>query len=119
MGSDGNAYLVRRTSPALVYVISAHGVVLRKLRVGSEDPLMLPQEVHAFPQGLVFVFGRNSGGMRMLKAVGFHGNAIAAYPIDLTSLGPLACYAPPTFTFLGTMNDEAHGFRYLSNVEPN
>lgn len=35
LGSDGNAYLLRATSPALIYVISPKGEVIRKLRVES------------------------------------------------------------------------------------
>jgi hypothetical protein len=32
-GSDGNAYLMRRTSPALIYVVSSRGEVIRKLHI--------------------------------------------------------------------------------------
>src|SRR5579863_8871489 len=38
LGSDGNAYLLRAVSPALIYVISPKGEAIRKMRIESRDP---------------------------------------------------------------------------------
>lgn len=118
LGSDGNAYLMRRTSPALIYVISTHGKVVRKLQIKTEDSLMLPSGLQSFPGGLVVGFSRKGGG-RVLNLVDWDGNAVATYKLgeDL-ALGDLGCYAPPIFTFLGAAKDEPHGYTYLQKVEP-
>jgi hypothetical protein len=119
-GSDGNVYLMRRTNPALIYVISARGKVVRKLQINTEDSLMLPAGLQSFPGGLAVLFASREGGKaRVLRVVDLEGNPVATYQIENgLRLGDLGCYAPPTFTFLRAAEDDVHGFMYLSKVEP-
>jgi hypothetical protein len=117
-GSDGNVYLMRRTSPALIYVISARGEVVRKLQIKTEDPSMLSAGIQSFPGGLVVLFATNGRG-RVLNLVDLEGNPVAAYRVEEgLRLGELGCYAPPIFTFLSGARDDVHGFMHLSEVEP-
>jgi hypothetical protein len=44
-GSDGNVYLLRGTSPALVYVVSPAGQVLRKLHIDPGTPDFVAGEI--------------------------------------------------------------------------
>lgn len=120
VGSDGNAYLMRRTSPALIYVISARGEVIRKLRINADESLRwFPEQLQSFPGGLVVLFDNRAGDTRVLKAVDLQGNPIASYGIGGDPrVGVLACYAPPTFTFLDTTETDGHGYMSLSKLEP-
>ncbi|MGA8737050.1 MAG: hypothetical protein WB558_24255 [Terriglobales bacterium] len=63
-GSDGNMYVMRRTSPALIYVISSRGSMVRKLHVSADDPAMFPRALEPFAGGLVVMFGRRGMGAR-------------------------------------------------------
>lgn len=54
MASDGNAYLMRKTTPALIFVISAGGEVTRKLSVDAEAPNLFPFELFE-AQGMIAV----------------------------------------------------------------
>jgi hypothetical protein len=103
-GDDGYVYLMRATSPASVYVISAAGEVIRKIVASAPTGAGLP----AF-------------GIRVVKnklAIGFHrgcdsllnsdfcegadytvldattGERLAAYRAEKDLAGPIACYAP-------------------------
>jgi hypothetical protein len=104
VGSDGNAYLMRHTSPALIYAISSHGEVIRKLRINTDG---LPQDIHSFAGGLVLWFTRSGGSP--LRIVDLEGNPVANYGFPSGFAGTLACYAPPSFTFFDTTSkDDEH-----------
>jgi hypothetical protein len=58
-GSDGNVYLLHRTaSPALVYVISPAGEVLRKLRIDAGDSELLARSIKFYAGRLAIEFDR-------------------------------------------------------------
>ncbi|HEX8813901.1 MAG TPA: hypothetical protein VF753_00220 [Terriglobales bacterium] len=116
LGSDGNAYLMRRTSPALVYVISSNGAVVRKLYVGADGSSAFPKQIHAFPGGLALSF-ESEGGARALKVVSLEGKSLASYSVNAASFGDLACYLPPRFLFLAGANGDS-GFEYRIWAEP-
>ena len=48
MAGDGNAYLMRKLNPAIVYVISPSGEVLRRFTVESTKEGVAPNLMHAF-----------------------------------------------------------------------
>jgi hypothetical protein len=112
-GPDGNVYLMRSTSPALIFAVTARGEVVRKFPVSTGDPLMFPVRLQSFPGGIAVLFSRSGFG-RVLKVVDSEGNPIATYGLDRgLTVGDFACYAPPAFTFLG--NDD--GFMHLYKLE--
>ncbi len=119
-GDDGNVYVLRRTSPALIFVIYSQGIVVRKLRVDAGDSSAFPRTLQAFSGGLVIVFGKPSvGGSRTLKVVSFKGETVARYVLDDTlRLGDLACYTPPTFTFLTPTKDDAEELMEVRRAQP-
>jgi hypothetical protein len=119
-GADGNIYLLRRTSPALIFVISSQGTVVRKLRIDAGDSTAFPTALQSFSGGLAILFGNRAGGsFRMLKVVNFKGESVAVYTLDDGSwLGDLACYSPPTFTFLTPAKDAIDGFMDIRRAEP-
>lgn len=104
-GSDGNVYLLRRTSPALIYVISPKGKVVRKLRIDPGDSKYLPEEIQSAVDRLAITFGAAGVG-RIMKIVDFMGRDVATYALDEDLLsGTLACYRPPSLTFLVPAKD--------------
>jgi hypothetical protein len=105
-GSDGNAYLMRRTSPALIYVVSSRGELIRKLHIPTDGSLMFPQDIHSFPGGLVLSFAKDGGDM-VLQVVDLEGNPVATYGLGRSGFaGKLACYAPPAFTYFDTSSED-------------
>ncbi len=119
-GDDGFAYLMRATSPATVYVISAAGEVVRKLVVSAPTDDGLPDFWIRVAKNKLAVRFR-SGCDRPL---GFHscegteytvvdattGKRLADYATDKDATGTTACYAPDAdhfFTFRLT-SDQQH-----------
>ena len=45
-GRDGNIYALRRSAPALLYVVSSAGKVLRTLKINSPAPDLMPNAFH-------------------------------------------------------------------------
>ena len=107
-GSDGNVYLMRRTSPALIYVISPKGNIIRTLRIDLGDAKLLPEDIQSANNRLAISFGAPAGG-RILKVVNLMGADVATYSIDESlSIGTFACYSPPALTFLSPDKDRRY-----------
>jgi hypothetical protein len=117
VGSDGNVYLLRSTSPALISVISAGVEVVRKLQVGTDDAFAYPVQLLPFRDGLALLFAHREGG-RTLEVISLQGNRTATYRLDNLWLGTLGCYTPQTFTFITAPPDEIVGAMYLTRVQP-
>lgn len=104
IGSDGNAYLMRRVSPALIYVISAAGELVRKIEVDAGDSNLLPNNMRLHKNRLAVMFRHPHTNEQVIKVVDSQsGEELGAY--DATSLGPMfACYgsSPERFTFVST-----------------
>ncbi|HME34696.1 MAG TPA: hypothetical protein VKF84_05620 [Candidatus Sulfotelmatobacter sp.] len=105
-GSDGNVYLLRAASPALIFVISPKGEVLRKLRIGSPGSELSAARLKSAPGLLAISFlqkGRNTG---ILEVVDYKGKEVASYaPSDKRMYpGLLGCFSLQSFTFL-SLND--------------
>jgi hypothetical protein len=117
LGSDGNAYLLRATSPGLIYVISPKGEVVRKLQIAAPSSGMVGREIRAGINSLALTFRQEGSTRGVVKILSYDGNEITEYaPGDDSVLPGLpGCYDSKSFTFLRT-NSEHEIF--LHKVEP-
>jgi len=103
VGSDGNLYVMRPSSPALVYVIAPSGRIMQTLKVAAPLPGAVPSGFHVSGNRLAISFWNAAGeGQTVVVADAQTGREIASYD-DVTGLGTsFACYAANegVFTFL-------------------
>ena len=103
VGSDGNLYVMRFSSPALVYVIGPSGKLIKTIKVSSRLPGVLPSAFHLSGNRLALSFwNEESQRQTVVVADAQTGRKIASYA-DPTGLGPsFACYSANdgVFTFL-------------------
>src|SRR5260370_29868978 len=101
--SDGNLYVMRFSSPALVYVIGPSGKIMKTIKVSSPLPGALPSAFHLSGNRLALSFWNNENQRHtVVVADAQTGRKIASYA-DPTGLGPsFACYSANdgVFTFL-------------------
>lgn len=112
-GSDGNVYLLHGTaSPALVYVISPAGEVVRKLRIDAGDPALLARSIKFYSGRLAIEFDRwfdFDPHQNLIKVTDLEGNSIADYrmlPVIGNHSLYLAGYGSEGFTFVPYENEE-------------
>jgi len=102
-GSDGNLYVMQRSSPALVYVIAPSGKVMKTIKVGSPLPDAMPSSFHVSGNQMALSFWNDeSERQTVVVADAQTGRKIASYA-DPGGLGPsLACFSANegVFTFL-------------------
>ena len=101
VGVDGNLYAMRNSSPALIYVISPAGKVVRTLKVNAPVAGALPGTFHVSKNQLAVSF-RNDRNQLLVVADAQTGRRIATY-VDPGTLGTsFACYSADdgVFTFL-------------------
>lgn len=100
-GSDGNVYLMRSGSPALILAVSPHGDIVRKFKVNSDDPALIAVSMKAAPGRLAFAFRKQDAVGATIKVTDFEGNAVATYVSNDRRMPAafLSCYSPPDFTF--------------------
>jgi hypothetical protein len=111
-GDDGLVYLMRATSPAVIYAISAAGDVIRKIVVSPPTGTGLPDfGIRVVKNRLAVQFRRScdtnteSGSCRSSTYAvvdATTGKKLAAYEADKEVAGPILCYAPDPdrfFTF--------------------
>jgi len=102
-GADGNIYVLRRSSPALIYVISPAGRILRTLHITSPVHDLMPNTFHVAANRVAVSFWDEGSSTQTLVIVdALTGRRIATYS-DSGSLGPsFACYSADegVFTFL-------------------
>jgi hypothetical protein len=102
VGSDGNLYVMRGSSPALVYVIAPSGKIMQTLKVAA-PPGARPSAFHVSRNRLAISFwNEESQSQTMVIADTQTGRKIASYA-DRTGLGAsFACYEANegVFTFL-------------------
>lgn len=106
-GSDGNVYLLRATSPALIYVISPKGDVIRKLHVPGPSGL-IAMTLRSGDGTLAVSFHEGYSARGIIELVDLQGNPLASYGSEdgNTSPGLSGCYLSGGFTFL--KNDANH-----------
>lgn len=110
-GLDGNVYLMRKLSPAIIYAISPGGSV-RRFEVDPGQPDFLPTNMHVGGDRIAVLFWEPQTHDEILKVVDLHGRKIATYNEAAEKGGGHAlglafiCYAqnPERFTFLETMD---------------
>lgn len=103
VGSDGNLYVMRRSSPALVYVIAPSGKIMQTLKIVAPLPGSAPSAFHVSGNRLAISFGNEeSQSQTIVVADAQTGQKIASYsdPIGLET--SFACYSANegVFTFL-------------------
>jgi hypothetical protein len=103
VGSDGNLYVMRSSSPALVYVIAPSGQIMKTIKVASPMPGAVPNAFHVSGNRLALSFwNEESQNQTVVVADAQTGRKIASYG-DAGGLGPsFACYSANegVFTFL-------------------
>ena len=120
VGPDGNAYIMRRLSPAIIYVVSAGGEVIRRFTVtaGEGKENYMPADMHVSPRGIAVLFHESLTNNQVIKVVDLEGHHLASYEDERVggklSLGiSFACYldSPERFVFLGQSDDRKLQFR--------
>ena len=101
LGADGNAYLLRGTGAALVYVISPSGNVLRKLHLDAEGLNFAARNIASFNGRLAIEFIGPSDLM-FVELTDLEGKIIAKYSMERNKPDwpDLACYDSKGFTFV-------------------
>jgi len=115
VASDGNAYLMRWTNPAVIYAISPGGQVVRRLTIDPGDPNYYPRTLHAFGNRLAILFVQHESMEKIMKVVDLEGRDLSAYDETRRSeagksmlTSAFYCYTenPTRFLFLGA-NDQS------------
>jgi len=103
VGSDGYLYVMRFSSPALVYVIASSGKIMKTIKVASVLEDALPSGFHVSGNQMALSFwNENKQRQTVVVADGQTGRRIASYA-DAGGLGPsFACFSANdgVFTFL-------------------
>jgi hypothetical protein len=110
VGSDGNLYVMRNSSPAMVYVIASSGKIMRTMKVAGPAAGAAPASFHVSENRLAISFwneGKQSQTIVVEDAQA--GRKIASYD-GPAGIGPsFACYSANegifTFLKLGDGND--------------
>lgn len=121
---DGNIYLMRWVTPAIVYAVSPGGEVVRRFSVDPGDASYRPEEMHISGNRIAIVFFHPQTKEDRMKIVDLEGHDIATYDEPKEngkakfSMLSFACFTenPEHFTFLSTGDD--HKLELL-NVKPN
>jgi len=124
-GDDGLVYLMRATSPATVYAISAEGEVVRKIVVKAPTGTGSPDfGIRVVKNRLTVQFRLNcdstvesdscqSSSYAVVDAT--TGQRLAGYEADKEVAGPIACYAPDPDRFF--IFSDGHDFEIVE-AEP-
>ncbi len=118
-GDDGFVYLIRATSPASVYVISAAGEVVRKIVVSAPTNSGLPDfGIRVAKNKLAVKFSRSCDATHDFRSCqgtvytvvdATTGQKLADYEANDDTAGPIACYAPdPDRFFTFSISDQHH-----------
>jgi len=110
LGDDGNVYLMRRTSPATVYVISSSGDLVRTVKIQPPRDGWSSVDMQVSGERIALEFSDCSAarceGSIFSVANAVSGEKLAAYADD-AGFGAFACFAsaPERFTFLTVSKD--------------
>jgi hypothetical protein len=106
-GSDGNVYLLRAASPALIYVISPKGEILRKLHINPPGGGLRARGLLAAPGKLAIRFVESNGLAGTMLVVNLNGSLLTSHLSDNreTSPGVPGCYDGSSFTFVTSNED--------------
>jgi len=103
VGRDGNLYVMRASSPALIYVIAPGGQIMKTLKIAGPAVDAVANGFHVSANRLALSFWNEDGESQMMVVADAQtGRKIASYA-DSPELGPsFACYSADegVFTFL-------------------
>lgn len=108
-GADGNIYALRRSSPALVSVISPAGKIVRTLKVSAPAAGVMPDGFHVSENRMAVSFWNDDQSRVLVVSDAQSGQEIATYS-GAAGLGQsFACYSADdavfTFLHLGEKNE--------------
>jgi hypothetical protein len=114
--ADGNIYLMRWLSPAVIYAISPGGEVLRRMTVDPGDSGAMPQSMRIAGESIAIEFKNKDTKKKLFKVVDLEGRARATYSWPGFEGKPLwlwLCYVqnPERFVFLDQAKDESPALR--------
>lgn len=119
---DGNIYIMRWLSPAVIYAVSPGGEVVRRFSIDPGSSRFMPVNMHVAGNRIAILFRDEGTKEQNLKVVNLNGEELASYDASGgDSSAPFgaafACYFGKTerFSFLAT--DEDHRI-LLRTVEP-
>jgi len=115
-GRDGNVYLMRWTNPAIFYVISPGGEVVRRFVVDPADTTFHPVTMHLSGSRIAVLFAQREREEALIQVVDTEGHEISRYRQSRSSgrekygdLGlAFACYSdnPEQFSFLSSADND-------------
>ena len=115
---DGNIYLMRNLSPAIVYAISPGGAVVKRFEVKPDEGHYRPFIMHISGGRIAVLFREAQTHKQLVKVVDLDGHEMGTYSDEVVSgqsrLGlAFACYTdnPERLTFLGTTDDNKLQFK--------
>jgi hypothetical protein len=108
LGSDGNVYLLRASNPALIYVISNRGEVIRKLRIASPSSGLVSRTLKSSSGKLAIGFLKKGMNQGVMVIVDYDGHVLSSHSGDDSRMLPglVACYDTQGFNFIG-FDDES------------
>ena len=114
VGPDGNVYLLRSAPPALVFVISPKGEVIRKFRVDPGDASLISSSIWIHSNRLAVAFKPRRGmpALALVKVVDLEGMPVASHALEHWDqkelVGDMACYGDQGITFILPAQTEMH-----------
>jgi hypothetical protein len=112
--ANGNIYVMRWISPAVFYVISPGGAVLRRFTVDAGNASLMPVMMHISGAQIAVLFRNESTKEQLVKIVNLEGEEVAEYGASSHGEKPaigaaFACYSSKhtQFTFLAS-DDSRH-----------
>jgi len=103
VGGDGNLYVMHGSSPALIYVIAASGMILQTLKIAAPVPGAVPSAFHLSGNRLAISFwNEEKRSQTVIIADAQTGRKIASYADATGPATSFACYSANdgVFTFL-------------------
>jgi hypothetical protein len=100
VGSDGNLYVMRSSSPALVYVIAPSGKIVKTLKVAGPVPGATPGAFHVSGNQMALLFWNEETETRtVVVADAQTGRRISSYN-DLSGGSQFACFSANEGVFI-------------------
>jgi hypothetical protein len=108
---DGNVYVMRWMSPALIYAISGGGAVVRKFSVDPGDKALMPVMMHVSGGRIAVLFRNEATREQSVKVVNLEGEEIANYDAsphdEKMAIGAaFACYFAKQTRFIFLASDD-------------
>jgi hypothetical protein len=101
VGVDGNLYVMRAASPALVYVISPGGKILRRLKIAAPTSTSRASAFHVSGNQIAVAFSNDESQMLVVTDAQ-RGRNISTYSFSGDASASFACYSAneAVFTFV-------------------